>query len=733
MSEFLERAGAALREQRWDDFDELWLDTIEAESVPFEEYLQGAREALATGNGNRVGAVFSLLAPQASSLSVELKREYYELLVTCVPREREHREALCAVYEQELGEIPGFAAYLKTADLLHAPDPARTISAFHEMVRFRPGGFVFHRSGWGVGEILRVDPVDGTAVIDFQEKAGHRVKVDALPQICDLLPAKHFRVLAWRDPDTLERMASEAPLELVKLVLRTSERPLPLSRIREALAGGVIPSTEWSRWWARQRTLIKKDPEIGVGGGKATEYFLLEGPEETAAAIERRMAGLDVKGRLRLLREAIAEVSEEERCILEPHFVRMRRDLLRHDGSLPLLLEMLLFLHRSQEAEEELPTVAELLELSDHPGDAINALARVEDQREIIELLRSQAEEGWERLHTDLLLRADDQPREYLIGLLTEDGRTEELDELAREIRRVPKKAPMYFLWLTRLAARQELELVPSLSGIPPIDLFTRAVSLLDDLSLRAEHEKSAELRLLVKRYRQHLANRPYTLLCQVVRSAQKETIRHLYRQIEAARGFSPSGQERLLATILREQPDLLARETVAQGTIDGSVIYATAAGINKVRRQLEEIRNEKLPAVFDLIGKAAEHGDLSENAEFISAIEEREKLTRRALEIQEQLDRAQPIELGEASTERVSLGSRVTLLNLESQEREIYSVLGPWDGDAADGVVSYLSPLGRQLVDKTQAQEIDVKLPAGHARYRIEAIEIHAGPGEGK
>ena len=175
---------------------------------------------------------------------------------------------------------------------------------------------------------------------------------------------------------------------------------------------------------------------------------------------------------------------------------------------------------------------------------------------------------------------------------------------------------------------------------------------------------------------------------------------------------------------ILRKHPNVLASTGVKTATVDDSVIYSTQKGIDWLSRELEEIRNEKLPEIYKAIGDAAALGDLSENAEFTSAIEERENLNRRVLDLQSQLDRTQVIDLSEASTDVVGIGSRVRLTNLDDKTKVSYDLLGPWDGSPEDGVLSYQSPLGQALLRRNSGEEIEVDLPGGQANYRIEGIE---------
>ncbi len=77
MSEFLKALDHAARQSNWDDYEELWLDAIEKETVPFPEFLQAAQRALLVNAGDRAGKVFELLGPQAGALGHKARRAFY--------------------------------------------------------------------------------------------------------------------------------------------------------------------------------------------------------------------------------------------------------------------------------------------------------------------------------------------------------------------------------------------------------------------------------------------------------------------------------------------------------------------------------------------------------------------------------------------------------------------------------------------------------------------------------
>ena len=149
-------------------------------------------------------------------------------------------------------------------------------------------------------------------------------------------------------------------------------------------------------------------------------------------------------------------------------------------------------------------------------------------------------------------------------------------------------------------------------------------------------------------------------------------------------------------------------------------IIFSTEAGKEVLEEEGRELQDEKLPAIFKAIGDAAELGDLSENAEFTSACEERDNLVRKAEQIQEDLEKVQLIDPSMVEEGVVGLGSRVRAENMENGEKVFYSVLGPWDGGPEEGVLNYRSPLGQFFLGKEVDDEIEVVLPGGTTMYRI-------------
>jgi len=152
--------------------------------------------------------------------------------------------------------------------------------------------------------------------------------------------------------------------------------------------------------------------------------------------------------------------------------------------------------------------------------------------------------------------------------------------------------------------------------------------------------------------------------------------------------------------------------------------IYCTRQGIEKRSRELKEITEEKLPEIFKAIGKAADFGDLSENAEWTAALEEQRLLTEKAGQIEEELGNARIIEEQKRHEGVVAPGTRVTMVRVGEEGEETITILGPWD-IGPEGVVSYQAPLAASLLGTKQGDQATIQLPERSYEVMVKAVEM--------
>lgn len=150
-----------------------------------------------------------------------------------------------------------------------------------------------------------------------------------------------------------------------------------------------------------------------------------------------------------------------------------------------------------------------------------------------------------------------------------------------------------------------------------------------------------------------------------------------------------------------------------------------TVAGAERLRAELNELKTERRPKIIQAIAEARAHGDLKENAEYHAAREQQSFCEGRINEIEGKLADAEVIDIKAIpSTGRVIFGTTVTLVNLETDKKVVYQIVGEDEADVKAGRISVGSPIARAIMGKEVGEEIVVKAPAGDIDYEIEAVE---------
>ncbi len=148
---------------------------------------------------------------------------------------------------------------------------------------------------------------------------------------------------------------------------------------------------------------------------------------------------------------------------------------------------------------------------------------------------------------------------------------------------------------------------------------------------------------------------------------------------------------------------------------------------IEEIRRKLlaeVEALNHELHIVLpQTLKKAIELGDLRENADYQAAIERQGMIQARLEQLRSRLHKLSAIDLSKVPRDRVGLGSRVTVVDLDTKEEEVYQLVISDAMDVEAGHISVSSPLGQALLDRKKKEKVTVQLPFGALKLRIAKI----------
>lgn len=145
--------------------------------------------------------------------------------------------------------------------------------------------------------------------------------------------------------------------------------------------------------------------------------------------------------------------------------------------------------------------------------------------------------------------------------------------------------------------------------------------------------------------------------------------------------------------------------------------------GYDKIANELHELETVELPRVKDAIAEARDKGDLSENFEYHAAKREQGKLLGRIRFLQRVLEFARVIDKSKLRSEGIGLLSKVEMLNLNNNAKMTYTIVSPHEANMAEGKLSIKSPIARAIVGKDEGDIVEVKVPVGTLKLRIESV----------
>jgi len=147
--------------------------------------------------------------------------------------------------------------------------------------------------------------------------------------------------------------------------------------------------------------------------------------------------------------------------------------------------------------------------------------------------------------------------------------------------------------------------------------------------------------------------------------------------------------------------------------------------GYDKLKGQLDTMKNEDMPRIAEQIAQARAFGDLSENAEYDAAREAQGMLQARINDLGDKLGRAFIVDKSTLPTDRVVFGARVRVLDLTLNDAEDFILVGPGDEDYDQNKILISSPIGQGLVGKQIGDEVEVPVPRGALKLRILGISF--------
>lgn len=746
-----DRLKDAVRAHKNEELESIWLaEVVEAERQSDDFHQSIIRFLLNKKEEEKVESLYSVLAEQRLANGEAARAlQLIGFLLESDPTMDFLRpllvKTLKALYAEHGDER--LEEYLRISGIhSESPDLDRAFARFDELVGAARGQ-VFKHGQWGLGVVVELDPKAEWAVLDFPRKKGHRMTLSGIRDFLRRIPRDHILAKIATDPDGYRAEAKQDPAGVVRLALKSQGPKLKVADLKILfINSGLFNADEYKRWWAKAKDALRVDPHIEVAGKGANITLTLRDTPKTFVdeVINDMMTAESVAERRGILREVVkhaagAEVTEEDKVALHGLFCRpveagilkTEADRLGHGA----LFEECAATAFPKDASNPIDLDAEIAAAGAKAADAIVEVGVAELQRLLIERMMASGDEqiaqrGRHALE-DVLFHSDAKLAAWIDKKLTDLGESERRDQCIERILARPRANPDLFAWAARRLGDGAYKHLAE--HIPLLSVCEQCLEVIDELQTALDRDNGVDphaAAAAMARLRGLLMDGQNKYVKAALERADIESARKFYGQIQMSSGLSNQLRTALENLVLRAHPEL--RKGVQKPSEDTGpkFHYALAESIEAKRSELSRILNEIIPELSVRISEARALGDLKENAEYHAAKDRQRLAMQQANELDEQISRARPVDLGSVRPTEVRFGTRVVLRNLATGEERSQILLGMWEADNDKGIISYLTPFGMQLMGRKPGEQFTVVLPDGTTtEYEIAAVEAAAAP----
>ena len=205
--------------------------------------------------------------------------------------------------------------------------------------------------------------------------------------------------------------------------------------------------------------------------------------------------------------------------------------------------------------------------------------------------------------------------------------------------------------------------------------------------------------------------------------SNDEATVKKMYTLIDDIADMDPTYKSTARNKILEKYPDFKFRRVSEESSSQAKGMIVTAKKLAEKKAEIDDIKNVRLENNKVALADAKAKGDLKENAEYQAAKEEKQRLEHTLSKLQEELNRAVIFDPTTSTTAIVSFATEVTLHNNADNKDEVYTILGPWESDPDNNIISYMSPFGNAILDKKVGDTVKFTINEHNYDFTIKEI----------
>jgi len=615
-------------------------------------------------------------------------------------------------------------------DRLVEKDPALE-SSRPVLESMNTGTYCIHRS-WGFGVISGYDGDRGMILIDFEgdDRKNHAMDPVFCVDKLELLPEDHILSQHRKDSSEIDALAKKEPAELIIKILQQGIDGCMSTREIERILGYLFGSAKAKRWWTATKKVLIKDPRIAVPNKKNEPYILRDEPVKPEQEILQDFFDEKRSYEKIVLAEKLFDLSSEKedlqadlpQVLLDlTNAIYEAKNLSQADRLYGIWVRNNLARDVEEDVEKLEPTSASILKECEDDLPGLANLMPSKFHSRFLDLVARTYPDSWKQLVINLLQNTSVKfSGECAHFLIDRDEAKLLISSLNSSLDDQSLKAPV-LLWMLKF--RKLSKFSDLINEMINPRLLTAVFSAIDYESLKNATNRRIPLAEILSDDRE--------LLSDILDKGSEENAKDLAQALMLNPGFEDLTKRSLFARFIKKYPkiqSLLDGETSSDSSSALSsgkedTLIVSKKSYDKKLADLDILTKEKIPANSLAIEAARELGDLKENAEYQMAKDDQKVLLARQAELQGELMRAKPTDFTEAPSDSAGIGSIVDLQDLSSGDLLKYTIMGAWDSDPENNILSYLTPLGQSMLGKKVGDEIQIDIEGNSQSFKIEGL----------
>jgi len=668
----IQQASQAIAKRDFGTLDDLWTEMVLDERTDLENFLEIAKKLKKCNESERALNLLEMLASHLET-NKEFKKtlEVYKNMLYYTQYDTEIRKKIINLYRLLHKESEHMEEYIEISGISRAEPIFKSIGRLEELLKYDIDQcFFFER--YGMGRVVDTIPSKNEIVIDFEKKKRHFLTLDVARGLLTPINKGHFLYIKHNNIDELKRIASDDLCEIVKLILVSFQEPLSASQIKSYL-DGIVERQKIAKSWEKIRKKLEKDKHIKIAGRTTKTYTYIASDFDK---IEMELT-------------SFKKASDKEKYLLAEEYVKKTPTIF--EKILPELIKTGNKIHRKMPAlaldilmlcddvkTEFTYTLDTILEM-ESPEVIIKKSNNLEHQKRLLQIIKDKNPAQWGDIFKNLIFDVNNH------NLLNEIA--EELKSIPHKLKdvyyttfSVPKQYPQQFQWMLKKIQSGDLQEYLNPSFLP---------KFFDSLDYIKGIKGTINKILTLENFDR------------ILQTARDVDAKHILEAITSSMGLEDYKKKDFLRIIKYHFPHLFTEEV--------DIIYATEAALYRKKEELNRITEIEIPENKKEISRAREFGDLSENFEYKAAREKQAQLYEKARIIGSELQKAQIIDPAKINTDKVNIGTKIILKNLQNGASICYTVLGRWDTNLQQNIISNEAPVGQSLLGRIRGDHITI------------------------